>query len=102
MTLFKNLRELLLLPKKEKSLCMVVSEQEGAEIWIAGKKTNYCTPKLVVVPKDKDVLVEVKQVGFEPHRTWVRSTHNLSFHYCDLKRIPLRVVDSMVAPIEMT
>lgn len=94
MTLFENLRELLQLPltRTEKSLCMVVSEQLGAEIWIGGKKTNYHTPKLVVVPKGKDVLVEVKQVGFQNHRVWVRSIHNLSFHYCDLKRIPLHIV----------
>lgn len=94
MTLFKNLKELLQLPlsKTENTLCMVVSEQEGAEIWIAGRKTKFLTPKLVAVPKNRDVLVEIRQLGFEPNRTWVRGSHNLSFHYCDLKRIPLKLV----------
>lgn len=73
---------------------MVVAEQEHSEIWINGQRTNFQTPRLVAIPKNKDVLIEVKRVGFESHQAWVRSGHSLSFHYCELKRIPLRLLQN--------
>jgi hypothetical protein len=92
MPLFKNLRELIGHPKSQPGLCMIVSEQEGAEIWINAKKTNYVTPKLVAIPQNKEVKVTVELVGHEPHTAWVRSSHKLSYYYCSLKRIPLRLI----------
>lgn len=96
MVWFKNLRELLgtrVQPQaKDMCLCMVVSEQEGAEIWINGERTNYVTPKLVAIPKDETVNVEVRLVGHENHKAVVRSSHNLTYYYCNLERIPLKLI----------
>lgn len=92
--MFKNLKELIQWPKKEKCLCMVVSEQEGAEIWVNGRFTGATTPQLIPVYKNQDVLLEVKQRGYETHRVSLRSPQQLSFHYCDLQRIPLRLVSA--------
>lgn len=97
MTWFKNLRELLGSPKPENCLCMVVSEQEGAEIWVNGQKTNYVTPRLVAIEKNKDTQIEVRLTGHDSHKAWVRSSHNLSYYYCNLKRIPLRLVHNEIS-----
>ncbi|MNT47079.1 hypothetical protein D3C72_1837650 [compost metagenome] len=71
---------------------MVVSEQEGAEIWINDQKTSYQTPKLVAIPLKKETKVTVKLTGHEAHTSWVRSSHKLSYYYCSLNRIPLRLI----------
>lgn len=92
MAVFKTLRELLKLPKKDLCMCMVVSEQEGAEIWVNGERTALTTPRLVAIPKNEDVKIEVRLTGHEPHWALVKSTHNLSYYYCNLERIPLRLV----------
>lgn len=99
MALFRNLRELLgmksdkgLTPPNGHCLCMVVSEQEGAEIWVDGVKTNFVTPKLVAIPKDQSVRIDVRLVGHEDHHAYVRSTHNLTYYYCNLTRIPLKLI----------
>lgn len=89
--MFRSLRQLL---RVERGLCMVVAEQESSEIWIDGERTSYRTPKLVAIPKNRSVLLEVKRAGFETHQAWVRSVHDLSFHYCELKRIPLRLLQN--------
>lgn len=77
-------------------LCMVVSEQEGAEIWIDGKKTNYVTPKLVALPKDTEVKITVKLIAHKDHTAFVRSSHNLTYYHCNLERIPLRLIHNEV------
>ncbi|MFM6928872.1 MAG: hypothetical protein ACKOX6_10445 [Bdellovibrio sp.] len=97
MTWFKNLRELIGAPKKENGLCMVVSEQEGSEIWVNGQRTNFVTPRLVAIVKDEETEIEVRMIGHEPHKAWVRSSHNLSYYYCNLKRIPLRLVHDEIS-----
>lgn len=89
MAFIGNLRDFL---KVEKSMCMIVAEQDSSEIWINGQRTDYQTPQLIPLPKNKPVLLEVKQLGHEPYQAWVRSSHPKSFHYCDLKRIPLRLI----------
>ena len=90
---FKNLRQFLgLRPLPETILCMMLSEQEGAEIWVEGQKTEHVTPHLVKIPKDRDVKVEFKLIGHETHTAWVRSGSNLTYYYCQLTRIPLRLV----------
>lgn len=89
---FKTLRDLLKLPKKDMGMCMVVSEQEGAEIWVNGEQTALVTPRLVAIPKNEDVKIEVRLTGHEPHWALVNSSHNLSYYYCNLQRIPLRLV----------
>lgn len=92
MTWLKNLREFFTGTREPMGLCMIISEQEGAEIWIEGKKTNYLTPKAVALPKNKEVEIMIKQVGHETHVARVFTRHNLSYHYCNLKRIPLKVI----------
>jgi hypothetical protein len=92
MAWFRNLKELLGLQRYNNALCMVVSEQEGAEIWLEGKKLALVTPAMVAIPKNQDVIITVKQIGHEPHVERVRTAHSLSYFYCDLKRIPLRVI----------
>ena len=69
-----------------------VSEQEGAEIWIDGAKTNYVTPKLVAIQQETDVAIEVKMIGHESHKAVVRSHHNLTYYYCNLKRTRLKLI----------
>lgn len=101
MALFKNLRELLGAKPKEMCLCMVVSEQEGAEIWVNDQRTNYVTPKLVAIPKDESVKVEVRLVGHENHSAMVRSSHNLTYYYCNLKRIPLKLISGGLSSHEI-
>lgn len=88
---FRTLRELVF-HKNEPGLCMIVSEQEGAEIWIDDKKTTYTTPKLVAIPKNSDIKITIKLVGHKDHSSSVRSAHNLSYYYCNLERIPLRLI----------
>lgn len=94
MTWFKTLRNFLGLEKSEMCLCMVVSEQEGAEIWIKNKKTNSVTPKLVAIKKDHPVRITVKKIGHQPHSAIVRSSHNLTYYYCNLKRVPLKLISN--------
>lgn len=96
MAWFKNLRELLGLEKTDMCLCMVVSEQEGAEIWVEDEKTRYVTPKLVAIKKGHPVKITVKMIGHESHTAVVRSSHNLTYYYCNLERIPLRLVSNEV------
>ncbi|MGE5085171.1 MAG: hypothetical protein ACM3MG_02660 [Bacillota bacterium] len=97
MAWFKNLRELIGAPKKENGLCMVVSEQEGAEIWVNGQKTKLVTPSLIALVKDTEIEIEVCLTGHEPHKAWVRSSNTLSYYYCNLKRIPLRLVPNEIS-----
>lgn len=92
MAWFKDLRELLGIQKDEKCLCMVVSEQEGAEIWISDKKTSFVTPKLVALPKNSEIKITLKMTGHRDHSALVRSTHNLTYYHCKLERIPLKVI----------
>ncbi|KYG67799.1 hypothetical protein [Bdellovibrio bacteriovorus] len=96
MAWFKNLKELLGFDKAPHCLCMVVSEQEGAEIWVEGKKTNYRTPKAIAIPKKKDVNITIKMVGHHDHHATVRSEHTLSYYYCNLDRVPLRLIKNEI------
>lgn len=97
-TWFRHLRDLLVgSPQSGMSLCMIVSEQEGAEIWIDGKKTNYVTPKLVAVPKNREVDLTLKLVAHEPHSVKIFSPQNLSYYYCCLDRIPLRLISNEIS-----
>ncbi|MFS4457692.1 hypothetical protein [Bdellovibrio sp. HCB2-146] len=93
MNAFKSLLQFLSFGKKEETvLCMMLSEQEGAEIWIDGVKTPYVSPHLCRIPKNRDVNVEFKLIGHETHQAWIRSGSNLTYYYCQLTRIPLRLV----------
>ncbi|WII73675.1 hypothetical protein QJS83_07280 [Bdellovibrio sp. 22V] len=97
MAWFKNLRQLLGLQKPEPMcLCMVVSEQEGAEIWLDGVKTNFVTPKIVAIPKSTDIKLTIKMVGHHDHEAVVSSPHTLTYYYCNLERIPLRLISNEV------
>ncbi|QDK46122.1 hypothetical protein DOM22_13605 [Bdellovibrio sp. ZAP7] len=92
MAVFKTLRDLLKVPKKELCLCMIVSEQEGAEIWVNGEQTAFVTPRMVAIPQNEDVEIEVRLTGHETRRATVRSPQKLSYYYCNLDRVPLRLV----------
>lgn len=94
MTLFKNLRDLLNAKSAEPKtcLCMVVSEQEGAEIWVEGKNTHQLTPHLVPIEKNKVVSLEIRLTGHEAHKAQVHSTHDLTYYYCNLKRVPFKLI----------
>lgn len=101
MVWFKTLRELVFV-KNEPCLCMIVSEQEGAEIWINGKKTSHITPTLVTIQKNTAVKITLKLIGHKDHEASIQSTHNLSYYYCNLERIPLRLISNEInrrAPI---
>lgn len=89
---FKSLRGLLGLEKDQNCLCMIVSEQEGAEIWIGDKKTAFTTPRLVAIPLNSEVKITLKLTGHQDHSAFVRSSHNLSYFHCKLERIPLRLI----------
>ena len=92
MALFKTLRDFLAYPKPARGMCMVVSEQEGAEIWINDQKTQFVTPKMVAILLNTETKITLKMIGHEPHTAYVRSAHRLSYYHCDLKRIPLRLI----------
>ncbi|MEK2646034.1 hypothetical protein [Bdellovibrio sp. BCCA] len=93
MAWFKNLRELLGLQKNSTMcLCMVVSEQEGAEIWLNDRKTNFVTPKAVAIPKGPETKITLKLVGHKDHIAYVKSAHTLTYYHCKLERIPLRLI----------
>lgn len=111
MTLFKNLKELLgikdspgeYLAQKIPAnlcLCMVVSEQEGAEIWVQGVRTNFVTPKLVAIPKNQNVNLEVRLPGYENCTASVQSSHNLTYYYCNLKRISFKLIPGGISAHE--
>lgn len=92
---FKTLRELVN-SKNEPCLCMVVSEQEGADIWINNKRTHHTTPQLISIPKNRDVKLTIKLVGHKDHDAIVRSSQKLSYYYCNLERIPLRLISNEI------
>lgn len=92
MAWFKNLRELLGIQKKEECLCMIVTEQEGAEIWINGKNTGLVTPKPVYIPKHVEAQLTLKLTGHHDHIAYLRSPHTLTYYHCRLERIPLRLI----------
>lgn len=97
MTWFKTLRDLILpQPRSRSCLCMIVSEQEGAEIWLDDQKTEHLTPKAVNIPKGKEVKVTIKLIGHKDHVAYIRSFHNLTYYHCNLERIPLRLISNEV------
>lgn len=75
-------------------LCMVITEQEGAEIWINDKKTPFLTPKAVALPKGPESKITLKLIGHKDHTAHVRSSHTLTYYHCKLERIPLRLVSN--------
>lgn len=90
MAWFKNLRELF--KKQDSCLCMVVSEQENAEIWVDNKKTDKCTPSMLEIPKNQEVRLTIKLIGHKDHSVQVRSSQNLTYYYCQLERMPFRLI----------
>lgn len=88
----KNLKKILTFQKNTKCICMIISEQEGAEIWINNKNTNCVTPKLMELPLNKETLLTLKLTGHHDHRAHVRSQHALTYYHCKLERVPLRLI----------
>ncbi len=73
---------------------MVVSDPDGAEIWINKKKTKWVTPALVQLPLNAEAEVQLKKEHYLTHKAWIRSSHELSFYYRTLEKIKLSVVTS--------
>lgn len=92
MAFFRNLREFLGLKKTDTCLCMIVSEQEGAEIWINGQPTPHQTPKAIAIPQNSEVEITLKLFAHKDHTALIRSGHHLSFYHCELERTPLRLL----------
>lgn len=82
------------LPLKKKGVCMIVSEPDGAEIWINQKKTKWVTPALVQLPLNAESEVHLKKDHYKIHQAWIRSSHELSFYYRALEKIKLVVIHS--------
>jgi len=78
--------------RTSKGVCMVVSDPEGAEIWVNGKKTKWVTPALVELPLSEETHLILKKNLFKDHEAWIRSQHELSFYFRALEKFHLRVV----------
>lgn len=92
MNMFSSLRSLLGLEKKEYSNCMIVTEQEGAEIWLHGENTFKVTPALIKIEQNKEIPLALKYHGHETHFVHLLTDKPRSFYYTDLKRTPLRLI----------
>ncbi len=92
MKMISSLRNLLGLEKKEYSSCMIVTEQEGAEIWINDENTFKVTPSLIQIEQNKEVSLMLKFHGHETHCVNLFTDKPRSFYYTELNRIPLRLV----------
>ncbi|MEK6773256.1 MAG: hypothetical protein AABY64_04900 [Bdellovibrionota bacterium] len=73
---------------------MLVSDPDGAEIWINQKKTKWVTPALVQLPLNAEAEVQLKKEHYLIHKAWIRSSHELSFYYRTLEKLKLSVVTS--------
>lgn len=71
---------------------MVVSEQEGAEIWVNNEFTGEYTPRAVYLHKTLDNKITLKLIGHKDHSAILTSAHSLSYYHCNLERIPLKLV----------
>ena len=71
---------------------MIVSDPCGAEIWINQKKTHWVTPALIQLPLNQEAEIHLRKDHYEPHKAWIRSSHDLSFYYRTLKKINLVLV----------
>lgn len=94
MRMFTTLRELLGLRKKNYSECMIVTEQEGAEIWLNGENTFRLTPSLIKIEANKPAEITLRLTGHETHFAEIFSDNPLSFYYTNLERIPLRLIST--------
>lgn len=73
---------------------MVISEQEGAEIWVDDKFTGLHTPKAIAVPQNSEIKLTLKLIAHKDHTAHVKSGHHLSYYHCELERIPLRLISN--------
>lgn len=71
---------------------MVVSEQEGAEIWVNNEFSGELTPRAVYLKKNQENKVTLKLIGHYDHSAVLTSAHSLSYYHCSLERIPLKLV----------
>lgn len=94
MTWFKTLRDLLSFTTKSPCLCMVITEQEGAEIWVNDKNTHMVTPKAITVPRNTEVKITLRLTGHYEHTALVKSGHHLSYYHTKLQRVPLRLISN--------
>lgn len=73
---------------------MIVTEQEGAEIWINGKDTGLLTPKAIEVPRNTEVDLTLKLTAHFNHAVTIRTGHHLSYYHTKLERVPLRLISN--------
>lgn len=73
---------------------MVITEQEGAEIWVNDKNTHMVTPQAITVPRNTEVKITLRLVGHYEHTAMVKSGHHLSYYHTKLQRVPLRLISS--------
>ncbi|MCB0369246.1 MAG: PEGA domain-containing protein [Bdellovibrionales bacterium] len=78
--------------QKEDSVCMIVSEQENALIYINGKDSYKKTPSLIKIPKGQEIKMTLKKDGFQDHIALIKSNHELSFYHCRLVKNTLKLV----------
>lgn len=92
MNMLSSLRSMLGLEKKEYSNCMIVTEQEGVEIWINEENTFKVTPALIKIELGKETSLKLKLHGHETHFVNLYTDKPCSFYYTELTRTPLRLV----------
>jgi hypothetical protein len=79
----------------EKGVCMLVTEQEGADIYIDRQSTGLKTPALVQVSIGKSMHVEFAKPGYKGHAVEIMSRNGASYYYAKL-RPALRLIPSQV------
>ena len=74
------------------ALCMVVSDQENAKIYINDKDTLKITPSLIKIPLNREVKINLVKHGYEDHEAFIRGKNELSFYYADLKKFEFKIL----------
>ena len=92
----KNLKTSWLNRFQKPGVCMIVSDPEGAEIWLNSKKTKWVTPALIQIPLNQETMIELKKETFLTTKSWIRSSHELSFYYKNLEKFKLTLINPEV------
>lgn len=76
----------------KKNQLFVVTEQEGAEIWLNGENTGMLTPARVLVPATRPYRLLLSYPAHEDHEVELVTSSEKSFYYANLERRPLRLL----------
>ncbi len=74
---------------------MLVSEQEGAEIWINNKNSGLKTPAFVKVRQHEVNLIRLRKPGYQDHVVSLVSRQPTTYYYTSLKRPVFYVVPNI-------